>query len=70
MLDKAANGVRYIRQKYEVFGLWTGTLAGLLFLFGALFVTFDVIGRRYFSVSSAATDDIGGFIRPPAQPTA
>lgn len=36
-------------------------LSGALFLLTSFFITADVIGRKFFHISSAVTDEIGGY---------
>ena len=35
--------------------------SGALFLLASFYITLDVIGRKFFHVSSAVTDEIGGY---------
>ena len=36
--------------------------AGAVLLVGSLYITLDVLGRRYAGVSSGATDEFGGYV--------
>jgi TRAP-type C4-dicarboxylate transport system permease small subunit len=36
-------------------------VSGTLFLLTSFYITADVIGRKYFHISSAVTDEIGGY---------
>jgi TRAP-type C4-dicarboxylate transport system permease small subunit len=47
LLDRVAVGMAY--------------LAGVVLLVGSLYITLDVLGRRFVGVSSGATDEFGGY---------
>lgn len=47
LLDRVATGLAYV--------------AGAILLLASFFITFDVLGRRFFHVSSQATDEFGGY---------
>ena len=41
---------------------YMGTLSGIMLFLGSLFVTSEVITRKYFGFTSKGTDDISGII--------
>jgi TRAP-type C4-dicarboxylate transport system permease small subunit len=47
LLDRVATGMAY--------------LAGALLLLASFYITVDVVGRRFFGVSSKVTDEFGGY---------
>lgn len=61
-IDKAINGIVYLEDKLGLSGKYTAVVGGWLFILCSFFITFDVIGRRYFQFSSKATDEMTGYV--------
>jgi TRAP-type C4-dicarboxylate transport system permease small subunit len=55
-------GVARLRGLVERLGRVMGDLAGAAYLFCALFITSDVITRRFFGFSSQGTTEISGYL--------
>ena len=61
MIDAWCNGVRRLLDAANVVGVAMGYLSGLNFLLISLFITADVLGRKFVGISSAVTDEMGGY---------
>lgn len=53
--------MRALLQAFDRLVTGMAYLSGLLFLLASFYITADVVGRKFFGVSSAVTDEIGGY---------
>lgn len=54
-------GVRQILRAFDALAWGMAYLSGALFLVASFYITADVLGRKYFHISSAVTDEMGGY---------
>jgi len=52
---------RQILRAIDLLATGMAYLSGALFLLTSFYITADVIGRKFFHISSAVTDEIGGY---------
>jgi len=62
MRDRVLALVRRLRDANERIGHVMNAVAGWLFVVCALFVSFDVLARKFFNVSSRATVEVTGYM--------
>jgi TRAP-type C4-dicarboxylate transport system permease small subunit len=56
-----AESTRQILRVIDLLATGMAYLSGALFLLTSFYITADVIGRKFFHISSAVTDEIGGY---------
>ena len=61
MIDAWCRGALRLLDGVNAVGVAMGYLAGLNFLLISLFITVDVLGRKFAGISSAVTDEMGGY---------
>ena len=61
MTDAACRIAHRLLDGINAVGVAMGYLAGLNFLLISIFITVDVLGRRFVGISSAVTDEMGGY---------
>ena len=62
MRDRLLAGLERLREANERLGRFMNAVAGWLFVVCALFVSFDVLARKFFNVSSRATVELTGYM--------
>jgi TRAP-type C4-dicarboxylate transport system permease small subunit len=60
-LGAAVRAIASLRTLLDRISMGLAYVAGAILLAASFFITFDVIGRRFFHVSSQATDEFGGY---------
>ena len=62
MRNRLLAGLDRLRQANERLGRFMNAAAGWLFVVCSLFVSFDVLARKFFNVSSRATVELTGYM--------
>lgn len=57
----AAALLRQVLHAVDLLATGMAYVSGALFLLASFYITLDVIGRKFFHISSAVTDEIGGY---------
>ena len=61
MIEAACRLAHRLLDGLNVVAVAMGYLAGLNFLLISIFITVDVLGRKFVGISSAVTDEMGGY---------
>jgi TRAP-type C4-dicarboxylate transport system permease small subunit len=61
LIDTACRWAHRLLDGANAVGVVMGYLAGLNFLLISVFITLDVLGRKFAGISSAVTDEMGGY---------
>jgi TRAP-type C4-dicarboxylate transport system permease small subunit len=61
LIDGACRIAHRLLDGMNAVGVAMGYLSGLNFLLISVFITLDVLGRRFVGISSAVTDEMGGY---------
>lgn len=59
--DAGLSGARRVLRAVDAVSTGMALAGGILFMLTALYITLDVLGRNFAGVSSAATDEMGGY---------